>query len=317
MVGEFYIELIFTSQPAGFFYGGIMKEKPIIYDASEYPFPVLPEVSDLGDCPSLAEKLIVNFPQLTFSRAVLADGNILIQDLSPLLPETPNADLLALAKSLNMFSTRTLHVVDGQEATSRMLNVLNARANDLKDSLVLYPLGAGRIVKNYIEKALDANVTNCVLDFLRDGIELPVTRISTGTGKFSVAIGNSANLPEKPPKKAFIVDDVIASGQTAYAIAAEIKKRYGPIPCNIAAWILVDPPDYSGSSGVLLNDCSFAGYVVKGNLMQRPPINSLSCFVREEPRDIAVKQKYVQNYMYRPEEFKTVIQQLRKGSNGK
>lgn len=118
-----------------------------VFDATEWPFPVEPELTDLGIHPGLEREMKEKYPNLYFNRACLADGNILIQDIEPLLPRGyPVGGLNKQLRELNRISTHTLHVVDGMELTRNLLEVIEPSIDQLKDSLVVYPGNGARMV---------------------------------------------------------------------------------------------------------------------------------------------------------------------------
>lgn len=285
-----------------------------IIEAENYPFPVKPEVSGLGPCRDLDKKLHYEFPRLEYCKATMADGNIIIQD-TELQSSLGIRKSVALAKELNLFTTRTIQVVSGAEATIKLLSSLRPYSKQLADFLVVYPLYAGIIVKDYIKKTTQKVPDYSQLGFLSNGIELPVKRLPNGRGQYSISVDKERLETEKKPKGVLVIDDVVASGNTAYAIQAEVKKVFGgDIPCYFATWLVVEPPSSTISkSGVPLSDKAFASYVVRGNMMSRPPINSLSCFLQEGRKAETVKREYYRKYVFDKEGFDTKLQEMKGG----
>ncbi len=131
-------------------------------------------------------------------------------------------------------------------------------------------------------------------------------------GKFNLTVDYST-LPAGNFQNAVIVDDVIASGQTAGTIAFDLKYFYPNISVSLASWIMLLPTERNKdeASGIRFVDRTFTSIALKGNYTSRPPINSLSTFLEE---DIFSKEKtasYAQKYVSNPNEFTSTLRKIK------
>lgn len=279
----------------------INRGRNIVFDSQEIPFlKPSSELSDLGENVSVSEKFKTNWPAITFSRACLVDGAVLIQDITP-----PDVRLTQAAKRLNEISSITLQVVDGLSLTKDMVTLIE-KSGVLNDNpFIIYPGNGSQSVKNYL---ISANKK-----FALNSVSLPTQRTMIRNGDFDLYVDYSS-LPESINRKtALIIDDVVATGQTAQSIAAELKKRSPSTQCILATWLFAMPTkleNKNSASGIEGIDQALASIVLKGNLTSRPPINSLSCFIRSENKYEEMKANFLKKYITDPQAFKDLIYKL-------
>lgn len=280
----------------------INRGRKFIFDADEVPFlkPAM-DYSDLGESISVSEKFKTKWPSIAFSRACLADGAILIQDI------TPNAALTQAAKRLNEISNITLQVVDGLSLTKDMVTLIK-RSGVLSDSpLIIYPGNGSQSVRRYLISADK--------QFALNSVGLPTQRTMIGNGKFDLTVDYSPLPQDINTGTVLIIDDVVASGQTAQSIATELKKRFLSIRCILATWLFViptKPENKNSDSGIQDVDQALSSIVLKGNLTSRPPINSLSCFIRNENQYEKMKVNFLKKYITDQQTFEKFISSIEK-----
>ena len=278
----------------------INRGKKIVFNSDEVPFlKPTPELSGLGDSISVAEKFKTNWPAITFSKACLVDGAVLIQDI------TPDATLTQAAKRLNETSSITMQIVDGMSLTKGVVTLIERSGVLNTYPLIIYPGNGAQSVKDFIA-SIDKRFINAV--------DLPTQRTMIRNGKFDLYIDYSS-LPESiNAKTVLIIDDVVATGQTAQSIAAELKKRFPSIQCILATWLFVMPTKLENKnsiSGIEGIDQTLASIVLKGNLTSRPPINSLSCFIRSENKYEEMKANFLEKYIEDKNKFQRILEEMR------
>ncbi|MBI3984569.1 MAG: phosphoribosyltransferase [Candidatus Levybacteria bacterium] len=270
----------------------INRKRGVIFDSSETPFTTIrPDLSDLGTSSGLAEQLRARFPALTFSQACIADGAVIIQDISPL------EKLTQKAKLLNSSSGITLQVVDGFTLANNLGDLLTNSQRPTINTTRIFPGEGARAM--FKISGMQSNENTYFLQ---------TQRIMRGPGSFYLSV-DYPTLPTQM-EEAIIYDDVVATGQTASTIAKELKRRYPGIKCKVATWIMVEPRN-SFLSGIEDVDFVFASSVVRGNYVRQPPINSLSCFVRSTRKYEAIKNNFLQKYIKDANLFNATLQELR------
>ncbi|MBM3209695.1 hypothetical protein FJZ40_05425 [Candidatus Shapirobacteria bacterium] len=266
------------------------QEKGIkVFEPEKWPFPVSPVFSDLTERPDLAVEFTKKFPKISFAKFAIADGNILIQDCTPGLNREESDKVNASIKSkLNTEgSVVTFQVVDGLTATGDMVKALPPKRQD--GTLILFPGNGALAVKEYLQ---------VVKPELAEGLVVPVQRTAMGKGKFKITVEIPKELPEKV-SNILVIDDVVASGQTAGAVTCALVKEFGVLPpIRLACWLMLaagrDP--YYPTGLPYFNSVSTA-YIIKGNGVSRPPTNSLSCLLDQTGRYDRTKQEYINRYL--------------------
>lgn len=281
-------------------YFQVNRGKNIVFDSTEVPFlRPLPELSDLGENTSIAKKFNKSWPAITFNKTCLVDGAVLIQDIAP------DAELTQSVKKLNEISNITLQVVDGFNLT-KDLAILIKKNNYLDENpIIIYPGNGSQSVKDFITSFDDR--------FSKNAIDLPTERTMIKNGEFKLVIDYSSLPQSIDTKMALIIDDVVASGQTAQSIALEIKAKFPEIACVLATWLLLIPTkleNMNSASGIDGVDQTVASIVLKGNINARPPINSLSCFRRNENKYEEMKNNFIKKYISDFNEFKKIVDKL-------
>ena len=262
--------------------------------AENYPFTVTPDASNLGENPNLAAEVQNNYPSLIFGAAVLADGNVIIQDTKVDSPgESPWATYLT--KGLNCFSTRTLQVVDAIEVNND-LNILINRSLPT-NAVKLYVQGAG---EDLMRLNSEDNDTKKVIKIKK--------KLTTRGPIISRVI-----IPEikSTPEAIIVYDDVVASGWTAKKIASTIKQYYPNCPLYLTTWLMIKP-NSEEPSGVRGYGKVVTSLLLQGNQMRRPPINSLSCLLENSYKGKSVRDRYRQ-YIQNIDDFNNILDQLRGG----
>lgn len=290
------------------------RDKRIVFDARDLPFfRVRPDLSDLGISPKLEAKLQQDFPQLRFNRGCIVDGAVLIADVLAFTPDF-NADLgtavYNLATELNTTSAITLQVVDGALVNDFLLRNLILPTFRATKPTIIFPGEGARIVSEYMKRQEPA-----IYDMydMERAIYLPCERTMLAKGKFDLVVDYSA-LPENLKTQAVvIIDDVIASGQTMQTIAQEVRSRYPNTNIIAASWFLVEPTQKEIPSGIPGVDLTIASFVLRGNYTARPPINSLSCFIRdrEKPKYMQVKTAFVEKYIDAKDRFQRLMEEIK------
>lgn len=269
-----------------------------IYNPTEWDFPVGPEFTDLAERPDLTPILKSRFPNLYPRRVAIVDGNIIIQDCTPNLDvQETNKINDAIRKLLNSDSLATFQVVDGRKATQDLVKALSRRKLD--KTLILYPGNGALSVRNYIAQVKP--------DF-PEGVPIPVQRVKIGKGDFKVNVDLPKNLPyDYDFSDILIVDDVVATGQTAMAIVYALARRIGIMPkLYLASWLVLDNRDPYYPNRLSNFQSVYASLAVRGSIFPNPPINSLSCLLDETGRYDWVKQDYAAKYIKNPEILKTL-----------
>lgn len=272
----------------------------IILDAYEVPFlKPKAEYSDLGENMSVSEKFNSKWPAIIFSKACLVDGAVLIQDIAA------DNTLTQAAKKINEISSITLHIVDGLSLTKDIITLVK-RSGILDDNpLIIYPGNGSQSVRRHL--------ISVDKQFASNSLNLSTQRTMIRNGEFDLTVDYSPLPQNIDTKTVLIVDDVVASGQTAQAISSEIKARFPNVKCVLATWLFLlptKPTNKASASGIDGIEQTLASIVLKGNLTSRPPINSLSCFVRNEKEYEQVKNEFICKYMNDVEQFQTILKQV-------
>lgn len=288
-----------------FLMGKNMRERIITYkklkrrgvvSAEEYFWPVPTESTALVDKPAFRAELTEQYPNLYAGAYCLADGNILIPDL----PETQSDEVVRLTRDLNDFSTRTLHVIDPMEATQNLINLLNNGFRIDKNSAAVFVGGAGEDLIEYI-KLVDSN-------FLSRFGALAVADITKGITLKGMK-PMEVNIQEKNGSldemgNFMVLDDVRATGFTSHKVAGELRKFYDK-ELSYAGWIIIKP-DNTYPSGSIFYKEMYTSYLVVGNQMQRPPINSLSKLINNR----SIRESYIDKYVRDKEGFQEKLKQI-------
>lgn len=227
-----------------------------------------------------------SFPKINFGGFYVADGNIIIQDCTPETDISENERIDYLIKTwLNSEeSLVTFQLVDALKATEKLLKLLARKRKE--NTLVLFPGNGALSVKKYLS-TLGSEFAN--------GVYIPVSRTMIDKGKFKVLV----DLPDLPKNfsKILLIDDVVASGQTAATVVSTLSRRIGILPpIDLACWLILDSRDPYYPAGLPYFRSVFTSLVIRGNNVSKPPINSLSCLIDQTGRYDIVKRKYVEKY---------------------
>ena len=278
----------------------INRGKKIVFDSGEVPFlRPSPELSDLGENAYVAEKFKSSWPAVIFKRACLVDGAVLIQDI------TTDTTLTQATKRLNEISSITIQVIDGMSLTKDMVTLIEKSGIFNINPLIIYPGNGAQSVKDFLA-SIDKR-------FIINTVDLPTQRTMIRNGGFQLDVDYSSLPQDIDTETALIIDDVVASGQTSQAVCKEIKTRFPNIKCILATWLFLTPTKSENKisvSGVAGIDNIIASTVLKGNLTSRPPINSLSCFIRCEGKYEEMKANFFKKYITNSEAFKDFIYKL-------
>jgi len=277
------------------------------YNPEEWPFPVAAEFSDLTERPDFAVEFRRKFPGIKFNSFVIADGNILIQDYTPnLTAETNRRATCLIKKELNTpESLITFQVVDGLTATQNLVATLPQKRWD--NTLILFPGNGALSVRKYLR---------VIEPKLSEGLFVSTQRRMIGKGKFEVSVDLPNNLP-KSFSDILVIDDVVASGQTAETVAASLAKKLGILPpINLASWVVLNNRDSYYPAGLPYFKSLSASFIVKGNGVSKPPINSLSCLLGGAERYDRIKREYVVRYLKNEKALNKIKEAVRVASEG-
>lgn len=286
----------------------------VVFNTDQAPFfSVAPELSDLGENLSVAQDFTQQYPKIFFDKACLVDGAVLIQDInarSCLNSAKKPKELARQAQELNKFSKITLQVVNGLELTQSLLKFFSNPKNriSLEDALIVFPGNGAQVVSDYMRTLLPQFNP-------RNAVYLPTERTMIKPGNFNLNIDCSTLPKNTVSRTAVIIDDVVASGQTGQRVAFLLKSRFGIKKVLMATWLFAypsSPENKEASSGIEGVDQTFTSIVLKGNYMTRPPINSLSCFFRDEQKYQNMKESYLLKYVKNPTEFLMTLERMKK-----
>lgn len=278
--------------------------KNVVFEAKETPFfSVKPELSSLAQNEFVKNQFESTFPLLSFEKACLADGAILIQDTTPSINRS---DFIALVEDLNNASNITMQVVDAEALSSDLSNQLVTQNLLFPDQVILVP---GNGAKGVFEQLQRTNS-----DVPGNIYTLPTQRTLIKPGKFDIDI-NFSSLPKVSElSSVLIIDDVVASGQTANTIAEELLYRNPELEINIGTWIYLWPNDIANKktpSGIKNVTATSASIALKGNYYGRPPINSLSCLLQDDPLSQQKTDTYISKYANDPLLFRQILTKLK------
>jgi len=294
------------------------RDKRIVFDARELPFfRVKPDLSDLGQNSRVEQELTERYPKLLFNLACVVDGAVLINDLlafTPLFDFSTGNTIFNMARELNTTSAITLQVVDGALANDFLLSTLATPAFKMGPKpLIVFPGEGARIVSEYMRRQ-EPGIYD--LFDMENAVYLNCKRTMRRKGVFDIAVDPSA-LPENfRGGNVLIIDDVIASGQTIQAVAGKVREKYGKINIAAATWFFVEPSikqNKESPSGIEGIDLTIASFALRGNYMRRPPINSLSCFIREgeNPNYSEVKAGFIEKYIEDKNKFQRILVEMK------
>jgi len=257
-----------------------------IISAEDYPFPVSVDATELGQNYTLARKVANEYPRIHFGQAVLIDGNVIINDIQTSLVDP---------RLLNQCSSRTIHIIEASTANARLNNLISNT-----DVTRLYVQGTG---EDLMRLNKDQNTNNLIQ------IKKAITSNAPVIQEVILPIIDDLS------KEVIVFDDVVASGWTATKIATEIRMRYPNIKLSFATWIMLVRSDIDSQSGLRGYDSAYATYVAQGNLMLRPPINSLSCLIGDDTKSTTVQSDYARKYITNTNDFQLILRQLKGGEN--
>ncbi|CAN5188809.1 hypothetical protein BH09PAT1_BH09PAT1_7630 [soil metagenome] len=276
--------------------------KTVVYEGAETPFfSVSPELSGLADNYYVADYFTSRYDKLKFSRACLVDGGIIIQNIPSQQPDR----FLDAAQQLNLASSITMQVVDTRNVTRDIFSLLEESSRISPETLLVFPGNGSQDILRLMGEA-DIELP------LVDTVNLKTERTMIRNGDFSLSVDYTP-LPDKKYKNAVIIDDVVASGQTAQEIAYDLRSYYPGISVDVATWLMLPPSNSLNKtipSGIANVDRTFAGIVVKGNYVSRPPINSLSMFLDDSEmslKEAIYRNKYIKDQL----QFNQTIEKLR------
>lgn len=289
------------------------KDKRTVFDASDISiFRVLPEDSSLGVSEKVKRELTEKYLYLTCFLGCVVDGAIIIQDL---LPYANRFDLQTAEKffettrNLNKASNITLQVVDAGTLTYFLFKMIGKPIIKSLNPLCVFPGEGAKTMNQYI-KGFDPSYK------LPSEVSLPCQRIYRDKGKFDINVDFSPLPKSLDTGTVIIFDDVVASGQTVQTVARGIKEKYGNVRVVAATWLFLNPttPESKASrSGIQDVDFTIASFALKGNYTSRPPINSLSCFIKSSGKYDEVKRGFMQKYIIDQGQFMNNIEAIRQG----
>ncbi len=291
------------------------RDKRIVFDAPELPFfKVRPDLTDLGISPTLGRQLEEAYPNFMFLKPCVVDGAVLIQDTITSMPEfdfETAETMFNLTRDLNKTSGITLQVVDAALPNKFLLDALTKPAFVAMNPTVIFPGEGAKIVREYMDQQGEQ-----IYDYydMQNGIYLPTQRIMRKKGEFDMKVDYSALPPSLKSEYVIIVDDVIASGQTVQTIAEELRARYGGIKIIAMAWFMMKPTvkeNQESESGIKGVDLTIAGFALKGNYVSRPPVNSLSCFIKDYGKYQQIKNAFMERYIDNPDLFNVILSELK------
>lgn len=208
---------------------------------------------------------------------------------------------------MNDVSKITLQVVDGA-VLSRTLIDLCMKDEELKSAkpLLVFPGEGAKTIGRYL-KEMDPKFTT------NEEVFLPTLRTLIKPGVFNLSVDYS-NLPNTlDTDTVLIIDDVVATGQTAEEVALTLKMRFPGIRCILASWLFVWPSkkeNKQSPSGVNNIDETIASIILKGNYTARPPINSISCFIRTGGKYDCIKNDFMQKHINDKNTFQAILNEM-------
>lgn len=294
------------------------RNKRIVFDAKELPwFHPRPDLTDLRISSSFRQKLEERYPCLQFQKPCIVDGAVLIQDLLAFPPynfdfETGNT-LYLMARELNRISDITIQVVDGALPNDFLLKALCTPALFGSNPMIIFPGEGAKVVSEYMRRQDPGVYARYEMD---KAIYLPCQRTMIAQGKFEINV-NATSFPTSLENKniILIIDDVIASGQTVRTIVSQLRKSYEKLPPIVAiSWFFIEPTNKENKnspSGIQGVDMTITSFALKGNYVSRPPVNSLSCFVRSSEKYDQVKTSFMEKYINDQEKFLRFIEEMK------
>ncbi|MFH1833292.1 MAG: phosphoribosyltransferase [Candidatus Levyibacteriota bacterium] len=201
-----------------------------------------------------------------------------------------------------------MQVVDGA-VLSRTLIDLCMKDEELKSKkpLLVFPGEGARVVGKYLKKMKPKLTAN-------NEVFLPTRRTMVKSGVFNLSVDYSSLPNTLDTNTVLIIDDVVATGQTAEEVASTLKMRFPGIRCILASWLFVWPStneNKKSPSGVNGIDKIITSIILKGNYTARPPINSISCFMRNEQRYRDVKKNFTDKYIGDKNAFQEIMEELK------
>ncbi len=164
------------------------------------------------------------------------------------------------------------------------------------------------------------------------GYHLSCERKMLGKGKFEVSVDYSnfdkyvayqradkswpsCFIDPEDAAVVFIVDDVIASGQTLQTVVRGVRERCPKATIVAATWLFLEPTlrkNKNSPSGIEGVDYTYSVMALGGNYVSRPPIMSLSCFLRSGEKYDQAKTSFIEKYISDSQAFKRLIDLMRK-----
>lgn len=208
-------------------------------------------------------------------------------------------------RKFNELSFCTIQVVEGLRLTEELLQFLTSSGVFAKDPLMIFPGEGAKSVYQYL-KRLGVNMSKATF--------LKTERNLIRPGVFNLSADFSSLPTKQKPNTVVIFDDVVASGQTASEIVRGIKNRFPEVEIFLASWLFLYPTgnwNKESPSGIELVDKSFTSIAIQGNYSSRPPINSISCFLRNDNGKYEqTKRNWVKKYIADADEFNRRVKEI-------
>ncbi len=279
------------------------RRKTVIFDSTDLPsYSVMPSLSDLAESDKVGQEFQNQYPDILFSRSCLADGAVIIQNIL----SQNNQQIIQEAKELNNTSNLTIQIVDAEKMTDDLLTLLSDKALLNEETLLIFPGNGAEDVLKQLSFQYPAISSN-------NSEQLSTKRTLIRPGVFDLSVDYSP-LPSGNFGDVIIIDDVIASGQTASTIAYTLKEYFPFSRISLAAWMMLPPTmkiNKQSSSGVGYVDRTIVSTVLKGNYMGRPPVNSLSGLIDEGETSKEKLRAYKGKYISDEDEFTSILERIK------
>ncbi len=235
-----------------------------------------------------------NFRSLE-SLMVTPKTNIFIADFN-----LPN-NVCGFIDELSKTSGRNIVVYDGNQLTANLVGLINQDGDFAQNQTAfLFPGKGAAQVKDY----LDQEKPELMRSLEEQGriFQFPCERIFKSGEICGVSVNLPRNFQPKDYEKIYVIDDVIASGETLYEIA---RSSYDLLPFGEKVWISIEafswlaldtkrrrkktgiPPSIAPSSVYLIEKIqSVISYDSTGDGI--PPCNSLSTIAKGDQKSAAV-----------------------------
>lgn len=253
----------------------------------------------------LQEQVTKEYPTLYGDRFLLVDTQttrLVIDDIS-YRAQTPIKDeietlTLSCKSWIDIYDARVL-IITLEEKMRRLLEIINPRR-----SLIVFPGNGAKVVKDLLPRDLLENVNT---------LEIPTQRKVTANGAVAGVTLSDMTITRKMAvdikmQNLIVLDDAIVTGATLTTIREAFSAR--AVEAFAGSFFTISPLQRKNNPTYIEGFKSIFTSIIYQGTTGIPPLNSLSTLIGNSDRSVAVRAKYIRDYVEDTETFLEAIKQL-------